>query len=170
VLASRDVRRRPVYLKELGQFLVAERERHEWEQAQAADMAKRRGLKGLTRQILLRLENGQTKNPDPKALRAAASLYGVKYETLIGLVIAERYGIASDLSRHAGDQQQAPQGGADVPAEARIRELQDRVAAYEVIVRNVRALAGEIVAATGEESGTIGTATTRRRRRDRKAS
>lgn len=103
VLASGQMRRRPVYFKELGDFLIALREGKKWQQAHAAARAKRRGLVALTRQVLLRLEKGQTKSPDPDALRAVAALYGVDYVDLVIRMMNERYGLGHDLPTLSSD-------------------------------------------------------------------
>jgi transcriptional regulator with XRE-family HTH domain len=94
------MRRRPVHFKELGAFLVTVREQRDWQQAEAAAMAQRRGLRALTRQVLLRLENGQTKSPDPAALQAVAELYELDYAELVVRMMAERYSVGRDLLRH----------------------------------------------------------------------
>lgn len=171
VLASAEVRRRPIYFKQLGEYLVAERERRQWQQAQAAELAQRRGLTALTRQVLLRLENGQTKSPDPKALRAVADLYGLDYSDLVARMMSERYGAPSDLPRHGRTGQQdshLPEGESNGPAQTRTRELEDRLAAHEAIFRQLRTALATAVALLGEESDQAAANTTGRRRRHRK--
>lgn len=165
LLASEPVRQRPVYFKELGAFLTTERERRQWQQAETADMAQRRGLKALTRQVLLRLENGQTKSPDPKALRAIATLYDLEYAQLVARMMTERYGVGVDLSRHSRGVQTDShplEGESDGPAETRVRELEARISelgqdlvVYKSIVRRVRPLLIDALAAVGAEDAEI---------------
>src|SRR5262245_41080874 len=101
-IASR-VRKRPVFHEKLGQFFKALRESRGWTMRQAAELAKRKGLKELTRQVLLRIEKGQTKHPEPATLQALAGLYDQDYATLVALYIEEQYGVsARDLGRGAG--------------------------------------------------------------------
>lgn len=104
---------RPVYFKELAQFLTGLREAEGWEQSHAADLAQRRGHKALTRQVLLRLENGQTKSPDPQALRGIAAIYpkATSYPDLVRRIVEERYGVR-DLSRPTSTSSSTvPEGG-----------------------------------------------------------
>lgn len=165
---------RPVFLQKFGSFLVDMREARGWKQSQAADIATRRGI-GLSYQALRWLEEGKTKSPDPDTLRAVGRLYDLPYEMLAAMVISERYGIAvseSDLTRHTGEKRSALHhegGGADVPASARILELERRVQEYEAALREVQDVAGRLVeiAVRGAEGGTAGgrQATRRRRRR-----
>lgn len=93
VIASEEMRRRPVYSKELGEFFTSLREAHGWNQSEAAEFAHRRGHKPLTRQVLLRLERGQTKNPEPDVLRAVGKLYGISYPRIVAAVMKCRYNI-----------------------------------------------------------------------------
>jgi transcriptional regulator with XRE-family HTH domain len=174
VLASERVRRRPIRFKQLGEFLIAQRASRQWQQAEAAAIAKRRGLKALTRQVLLRLENGQTKSPEPEALRAVAELYTLNYDDLVHRMMVERYGISSDLIRHTGTGQQdshQSKGESDVPASARIQQLERRVQEYESALHEVQDLANRLVriASVGEESRPPGRVAPSVRRRDRKA-
>src|SRR4051794_26874904 len=81
------VRIRPVYLKDLGQLFTKLRHDRGWSQSEAASIAERRQLPNLTRQVLLRLENGQTKNPDPEALQSLSRLYDVPYEQLVRALV-----------------------------------------------------------------------------------
>lgn len=169
-----DVRQRPVFYKELGEFFAALRP-SDWTQSDAARYAKRRGLKALSRNVLLRLEKGQVKNPEPDVLKALATLYDMPYETLAGRFIEQRYGIrlGGDLPRHSRDQKSGSLegGSADVPASDSARRLQS-------ISQRDRTLAGEVrdairaltsVAITlEEEAGSAGGTTSRRSRRPRK--
>lgn len=103
VLASEDVtaatRARPVYFKDLGRYLVALRETQKWTQSRAAKRAAQLGLTAVTRQILLRMERGQIKDPEPAVLRELASLYKVEYSEITDRLIREKYG--PDLARHS---------------------------------------------------------------------
>lgn len=85
--------RRPVFHPDLGRYFAELRKAHGWKQSQAAHFAARRGLAALTRQVLLRLENGKTKNPEPDVLRAVGDLYGVPYEQLVTRCVEAQYGV-----------------------------------------------------------------------------
>jgi transcriptional regulator with XRE-family HTH domain len=87
------VRERPVRFKELGEFFLALRTARGWTQSEAVRFARQRGHAALTRQVLLRLERGQTKNPEPEVLQAIAALYGEPYQRVLGRFLAQRYGI-----------------------------------------------------------------------------
>jgi len=142
-LMSRD---RPVYHADLGRFATEMREARGWNQKMAADLAERRGLKGLSRQVLLRLERGQIKNPEPDVLRAVAELYEVPYSDVVLRLVAARFGLVDgrDLTRHAGDQQSGASLGGGVQHEtaaARVRELEERVRRYEETAREVHQVA-----------------------------
>lgn len=121
-VASSGMGGRPVFHPEIGQFFTDLREAKGWTQRQAEDIAERRKLAALTRQVLWRLEKGKVKNLDPKVLRALAELYDMSYEGLVERWTAHRYGVAvalvaRDLPGHAGPgsspavPSQAPQGG-----------------------------------------------------------
>jgi transcriptional regulator with XRE-family HTH domain len=69
-----------------------------WNQSEAADMSRRKGHPALTRQVLLRLERGQTKNPEPEVMRAVAALYGLDYADLVRQFVALRFGVVSDAA------------------------------------------------------------------------
>lgn len=88
---GRALTERPVFHKGLGEFFRGLREARGWNQRQAAEIAGRRGLDGLTRQVLLRLENGRTKNPEPSVLRALARLYDMTYAKMAARVVAVRF-------------------------------------------------------------------------------
>ena len=88
------VRVRPAFHPELGLFFRKLRTDRGWTMRQAATIAaKRPEQRPLTRQVLLRIEGGQIKNPEPDVLRALAGLYKVDYEALVGMFFAQRYGI-----------------------------------------------------------------------------
>jgi transcriptional regulator with XRE-family HTH domain len=110
-LTSQPVRRRPVFFKDLGEFFVRLREARQWNQSQAADMARRRGLSALTRQVLLRLERGQTKNPEPDVMRAIAALYEVDYRVLVEQFVRVRFGVIRRGARVSLDADRSPPEG-----------------------------------------------------------
>lgn len=83
---------RPVFLPDLGAYLVSLREARGWEQSKAADIAGRRKI-ALSYQALRGLEEGKTKNPEPATLRALAALYEVPYTEIIGRYIERRFGV-----------------------------------------------------------------------------
>lgn len=89
---------RPVFHPEIGKFFSDLREAKGWTQRQAEDIAERRKLSALTRQVLWRLEKGKTKNIEPTVLRAIADLYEMPYGDLVQRWTLHRYGV--DLSRH----------------------------------------------------------------------
>lgn len=122
VLASAQMVGRPIFHKQFGEFLAGLRKRKGWTQSDAARFAEQRHLTALTRQVLLHLEAGKTKDPDPSALRDLAMLYGVAYEDIAGEFVAHRFGVQiagrRDLSRHAQDRvsssaESQTAGGAD---------------------------------------------------------
>lgn len=97
VLASEEVdsseRERPVYFKQLGVYLVELREAQGWNQSEAAAHAERRGLKPLTRQIILRMERGQVKDPHPHVLKQLATLYKKDSADVLRMFLSEKYDI-----------------------------------------------------------------------------
>lgn len=86
-------RSRPRFHEEIGNFLIALRDERGWSLRQAAAIAKQKGLNALTRQILLRLEHGQVKNPEVDVLRALATLYGVPYQDVAQRFIERIFGL-----------------------------------------------------------------------------
>jgi transcriptional regulator with XRE-family HTH domain len=167
---------RPVFHKELGQFFESLREAQGWNQRQAADIAKRRRIKSLSRQVLLRLEDGKTKNPEPEVLRALAELYERPYEEIAARFIAVRFGLAFpglDLPWQPSGRESAPhQGGVDAPAPTRIFE---DLAAARRTIREMSIAANEIAALaakqiTAAESSQPGGAQSRRGKGRRDAS
>lgn len=98
------MRRRPVYYPKLGAFLTGLRQAKaqtdpRWKhQTHAATQAEKRHIRPLTRQVILRMERGQTQNPREEVLRGFAQLYGVSEDLVIGKFLEERY--ATDLVRH----------------------------------------------------------------------
>jgi transcriptional regulator with XRE-family HTH domain len=83
--------RRPIFHADLGAYFRELRAAKGWGQAEAAHYAERRHLDAVTRQVLLRLEVGKTKNPEPEVLRAVAYLYGVTYEELVIRCVEAQY-------------------------------------------------------------------------------
>lgn len=63
---------RPVFHRELGEYFASLRKGRK--QATTAGLAERKGLTHLTRQVLLRLESGQTKFPRQEVLRELAKM------------------------------------------------------------------------------------------------
>lgn len=84
---------RPVFHPDLGEYFAGLRKRRQWGQSHAVRKAQRLGLTHLTRQVLLRLERGKTKWPDPAVLREVAEIYEVPYTILLGEVIRHSYGV-----------------------------------------------------------------------------
>jgi hypothetical protein len=120
---------RPVFHKDLGDFLKGVREHRGWSLQQAVNVAAGKKLPALTWNKLRLIEAGKTKLPDPDVLRAVAAIYGLNYLELAVPLVEETYGLhqsAYDLSRHEGTKASSlPKvGGADVLATARIRELE----------------------------------------------
>jgi transcriptional regulator with XRE-family HTH domain len=154
-------RQRPKFHPELGVFFQQLREERGWGQRQAAAFAEKKNLPRLSRQVLIRLERGQIKNPEPETLRSLSVLYGTAYEDLLRRYVLARYGtdLGRDLIRHAEAEPSTPLtntsgGGADVPAEARVltdterRVLQDVItAATEIVERGEEILdrAGQVL-------------------------
>lgn len=168
VLAFAEVRHRPIFYKELGEFFKGLRRARGWQQKQASDIARRRGLTPLTRQVLLRLEKGQTKNPEPNVLHALADLYEITYDDLVSRFVTHRYGRgAAALSDGVGS---AP-GGADVTPSARVLELEQERDRLFVAIEKITDVAGELVkvAAAAREGRTVMSKPARGGRSHRKA-
>lgn len=104
VLGCNPVAGRPVFHKEFGQYLIGLRNACRWSQSDAARFAKQQDL-GITRQMILHLEKGKTKDPAPQALRDMAVLYGTPYEMIVWKFIECRYGLER-TARH----EQKPEG------------------------------------------------------------
>src|SRR6185503_14598728 len=110
----------------------------------------------LTRQVLLRLETGQTKNPEPQVLKAIAALYDLDYSDVVQRFVSARYGAARDLPFHASTGQtdsHLREGESNVPAETRIRQLLNRAEKaeqerdfYKAVVTNAGELATKLSA------------------------
>lgn len=92
---------RPIFHADLGAFFLSLRTEKGWKQRTAADIALRRNIKPLTRQVLLRLERGQTQNPKPEVLRALATLYERPYAEIVTRFAWARYRVSLTESRIA---------------------------------------------------------------------
>lgn len=133
MLGFTAVARRPIFHAEFGAYLADLRTQKGWSQSDAARYGGKKS-KLLTRQVLLHLEAGKTKDPDPEALRALALLYDVPYEQIVAKLVACRYGIAP-LS---GSRQSVPNETAGakvnkvespVPVPARTEEIHESLVA-----------------------------------------
>lgn len=106
-------------------------------------------------------ETGESE-PDASELPKLALAIGASLDELLEGVTAQ-YDKTRDLSGHVRTGQQTPhQGGrADVPAEARVRELESRLAQFERLVPEIQSVLVRLtnVAAGEEVSATRGTAT-----------
>lgn len=161
------VAERPVYLREFGRYCADLREAKGWNQSDAARYAKQRGLKELTRNIILRIEAGKTKNPEPAVLRALADLYGRQYREMVDRLVFLRYGLGPDQSRHGEDQtSNLPIGGSDVPASGE----RDRISELEAALGQVTDVARHLIeiAAVGEKGHKATKGKTRRGSGNRK--
>lgn len=166
LLAVARTSKRPVFHKELGQRLVALRNKRGWSVQEAVNYSQRTHPRVLTWNRLTRLESGKTKHPDAEALRAVADLYDLDYRRLATDFIAANYG--SDLIRH-DDAELSPLPAiskgevADDATAARIRQLEgdlEELAVYKSIVETVRPLLIEALDAVGREGGEIRKAAT----------
>lgn len=146
-------RERPVHHQALGEYFVGLREQKAWAQNEAAELAQRRGLRALSRQVLLRLERGQIKNPEPAVLKAAALLYGVPYLDIVRKFVALRFDVplAPDLTRHDRDQQSGASLNVGDPLNEKdaigveLQELRALVAKYEKDAHEVRTVTDALV-------------------------
>ncbi|HEV8474607.1 MAG TPA: helix-turn-helix domain-containing protein [Methylomirabilota bacterium] len=136
-----------VFLPKFGAFLRALRRARRWNsRAQAISMGERRGI-AVSYQALRQLEEGITKSPDPKVLKALATLYDVPYEDLVRRCIEEGYGVTlSDVAS-------IPHSPGHVADAARVRELERRAEQYEQTLGELSAVAAKLVqlAARGAE-------------------
>lgn len=179
-LASGVARVRPVFHPALGKWLTETRESkrraegNQWSLRNAAEMARRQGLKTLSYQILFRLERGQVKHVSRDVLEAVSRLYGLAYHDLLSRYIASEYGLhvsSSDQSRHAGTSSSGLSKGAHADAVAaaetdqRIQDLEGKVLIYEAILATARSLTTELAAALGPEGSEGPDAAPRRRKR-----
>lgn len=111
---------RPVFHESLGQFFVSLREAKGWGQRQAASIAERNKLPGLTRQVMWRLEAGKTKNAEPDVLRSLALLYEVPYQDLVARWVKVRFGVTCTVTGEASKSEPVVRSKVD-------RELQKTV-------------------------------------------
>ena len=85
---------RPIFHAEFGKYLADLRDKRNMSQSDAARFG-RKLTPLLTRHVLLHMEAGKTKDPEPDVLRALAVLYEVPYEVIVEKLVACRYGITS---------------------------------------------------------------------------
>lgn len=143
---------RPVYFKELGEFFENLRLGRGWTQSDAARYAKQKKLQGLSRNVIIRLEAGKIKNPEPDALRAIATLYEVSYESTVGEYTKVRFGLDGPRLSKAGSTVAPSAKGGPINApstveRAHLREiavLKSRIAGYEIALDKVRNATREI--------------------------
>ena len=84
-------------------------------------------MKLLTRQVLLRLENGKTKWPDPDVLQQLATLYELPYAEMVAEVVRHSYKLAFNVENERTlSLQTADENDEDFVA---VRLLDDRIAA-----------------------------------------
>jgi transcriptional regulator with XRE-family HTH domain len=151
VLASAAVAgARPIFHAEFGRYLAKLREdKTGWTQSDAARFGRRHSP-ALSRNVIVHLEQGKTKDPEPEVLRALANLYGVEYLEIVTRFIESRYRI--DLTRHTGSGRSAAQtGGIDVPSPTRVL-TDERLHALDGIVSAATAIIelGEQIHAAGQ--------------------
>lgn len=121
------VPRKPVH-PSLGKYFTALRLGRKWKQAQAANMAVRRGI-SLSYQALRGLESGETRNPSPDVLKAVAKLYERPYAEVVAEVVKHAFDIdfAVEGQRSLS---LSPEGDEDEPEDfSAVRILTDRIAA-----------------------------------------
>lgn len=109
-------------------------------------------------------ENDRYAKIELKNLLKIAATIPCSLETLVEGLDAQ-YDAARDLVDHEGQVQRSlVKGGSDVTVAARIRELEDRVAAYQTILAKIRRLGGEFLELTssGAESSEAPRAQARR--------
>ena len=92
------MRKRPVFLPELGEYLRTLREEHGWNQLQAVDIARRRRIT-LSYNTLRWIEDGKIKNPEPGTLKALSALYGVAYEGVVAKYSREKFEVEGTQPR-----------------------------------------------------------------------
>lgn len=123
-LVARD---RPVFQKDLGDFLRNLRKSRGWTCRGAASIAQRKGF-ALKYQGLFQLEKGTIKHPNPEALRAIADLYDVDYHELVSRVMSARYSLPPPVDEAINPHANAA-GSTDAPtsdAMARLASIQRR--------------------------------------------
>jgi transcriptional regulator with XRE-family HTH domain len=135
-----------VVLPKLGAFLIEQRKGFRWKQAQAANIAARRGIP-VSYGALRWLEEGKNQSPEPELLHAVAELYKVPFEELVRRLVKERYGLDVALASKPQPSTHA------APDTARVRELERRSEDYERTLNALSTIASELVklAARGAE-------------------
>lgn len=120
---------------------------------------------GVGQGAVSRWETGESL-PDADSLPIIARLLRVSLDELLQGVDSQ-YDAARDLPRHASTRASAApkEGAANVPAEARIRQLEGDLAVYKAIVKRSRRLAEELLTVTGrrDEGSAVTRASTKRR-------
>lgn len=181
-----EMRVRPVFHAEFGAYLKEVREskarseagRATWTLRGVAERAHRRGFTALSRQILFRLEQGQTRHPDAEVLLEVAELYGLAYADLVDRYLASEYGLHSvqrDLSGHAIAANSTPTQEEAVAAKLaaatrHIEQLEERLAEYRAIADETQAIAARLLrlSSRDHEVAPARTAQSEGRRRARK--
>lgn len=173
-------RERPVFLPEFATYVEGLRKARKpkaWNQHEAAAQAARRQeTAALTRQVLLRLERGQIKNPETEVLAAISKLFGVPYREIVERLVQDRFRIPmrADLVRQTSDLDSGlPQHGGvpDGSAAARIHDLEERLRQHEKTASEVHKVADQLfkIAVALEQDRQTGVQAPRRGRRHRKA-
>jgi transcriptional regulator with XRE-family HTH domain len=132
------VRDRPNYYKDLAAFLVGLRTARKWNQSRAVKEAHRKGLTAITRQILLRMENGQVKDPDVEVLQQLARLYGQDERVILNSLLREKYRVEIDLLRQPSA---VPSGETTDALHVQIAQLQAR---YDTLLREFSDIAATV--------------------------
>lgn len=148
VLASTAVRKKPVFLPELGKFFRELREAKEWSLRGSASIARRKRLAPpLTYQKVFELEHGTTKNPKPEVIAAMAVLYQLDRDALIARMTSEQHKNAYGTESAAPN---ANKGVAIAEDSAQISDLKGRIAAFEEIVKRLQSLSEISRTVTGD--------------------
>lgn len=149
---------RPVFHPALGAYFKQLREQRGFKnpasgQSDAARQAERQHLRTITRQIIVRLEAGRTKWPDPDVLRDLAALYRVPYTDIVARVTADAYGpIAGDLPRPTSGTSSG-QGDSDHVASGASPHLFPNLDAVAAALRDIQAKTFDIRDALGIVDG-----------------
>jgi transcriptional regulator with XRE-family HTH domain len=159
---------RPIFHRAIGESLAKLRTERGLSQMQVEIASKGRLRAGTLKSI----ETGRIKNPDPDHLREMSRIYGVKFDRIAEPFLVANYG--RDLVRHFGDQQSdlsvTKEGAANVPAAARVFELESDNERLRDALAKVQNVASQLVqiAKVGVEGDSTATARSGRSRRDRK--
>lgn len=100
-LCSKRVGRREFRSPELGAYFVSIRPEG-WNPSLAAGVAKRRGIP-ISRNIILRLEQGTTQHIEPSVLRAIADLYRRDYREVVETYASLYYRLGDPPAQSAPD-------------------------------------------------------------------